>query len=219
MTELKKPYVGENGRMYFNYPVGAEYQFRNAAGIKFSLRIVDCDYEGGKEYYFLESAGKILPARFSVDKLEKQLAAMPYEVLYEGKRRELPLLVEEVEKYYGAKAKERDYANVQENDKLKGTMHGSLVQANGKLKKRLMLAEAEGREGDVALINKTMAENSAKIDQIRTLKGVDVKILKKIPNCELCNDTGIVDGEICACAMERAEQIKAYNAALRLAEL
>lgn len=216
MTEPKKPYVGENGRLYFNYPVGAEYQFRNAAGNKFSLRIIGCEYDSGKEYYFLESAGKELPARFSVEKLDKQLAAMPYEVLNEGKRLELPLLKEEVEKYYGAKEKERSYANAKENEKLKGTQHSSLVQANGKLKKRLMLAEADGRADDAAQINAALAENNSKIAQILADKGIDIKILRKIPDCEQCGDTGIVKGDICVCALKRGEQIKAFNAALRL---
>lgn len=219
MTEQKKPYIGDDGRLYFNYPVGAEFEFRTAAGKRFSLRIVDCEYEGGKEYYFLESAGKLLPTRFSVDKLEKQLTAAPYETVRAGQLQELPLLVEEVERYYKEWTKERNFDNVEANNKLKGTAYKSLVIAAGSLKKRLMLALADGRESDVAQIRKDLSENEAKRDQILADRGIDYKVLTKAKDCELCGDMGIVDGKICECAWERAEQIKVFNAALRLSEL
>lgn len=219
MTEQKKPYIGDDGRLYFNYPVGAEYEFSNAAGKRFSLRIVGCEYENGKEYYYIESAGKVLPARFSVDKLEKQLSAAPYETLSAGELQELPLLVDEVQRYYQELTKERNFDNVEANNKLGGTQYKALVKAAGSLKKRLMLAEADGRETDVAQIKEALKENEAKRAQILADKGIDYKVLTKVKDCELCGDTGIADGKICECAINRTEQIKAFNAALRLAEL
>lgn len=219
MSEQKKPLVDDDGRLYFNYPVGAELEFSNAAGKRFSLRIVDCEYENGKEYYHLESAGKELSARFSVEKLEKQLTAAPYEILNSGQLQELPLLVEEVQRYFEEKTKERNFANVEANAKLKGTEYHKLLAATGGLKKRLMLAEADGREADAAQIRKELDENGAKRAKILADKNIDYRILTKVPDCELCGDTGIVDGEICECALERTEQIKTFNAALRLAGL
>ncbi len=219
MNEQKKPYVGEDGRLYFNYPVGAELEFRTAAGKRFSLRIVGCEYEDGKEYYHLESEGKKLPSRFSVERLEKQLNAAPCEILSAGELQELPLLVEEVQRYYEERTKERNFANVEANSKLKGTEYHKLLTATGGLKRRLMLAEADGRAADAAQIQQALDENKAKRVRILTEKGIDYKILTKVPDCELCGDTGLVDGEICKCAIERAEQIKTFNAALRLAEL
>lgn len=218
MTEPKKPYVGEDGRLYFNYPLGAEYEFTTAAGKRFSLRIVDCEYESGTEYYYLESAGKILPTRFSVEKLEKQLAAMYYETICEGERQELPLLLEEVESYFAERTKERNFANVEANKQLKGTEYHSLVKAQAGIRRRLMLAEADGREDDIANIKKELEQNAAARVKILAAKNIDYKVLTKVPDCPVCGDTGIVDGEICECALERAEQIKAYNAALRLSK-
>ena len=219
MTEQKKPYVGDDGRLYFNYPVGAEVEFTTAAGKRFRLRIVDCEYENRTEYYYLESAGKMLPTRFSVDKLEKQLTAAPYETIEEGELQELPLLVEEVQLYYQERTKELNFDNAEANKKLKGTPHKALGRAASSLRKRLMLAEADGREEDAAQIRKDLSENAAKRAQILADKGIDYKVLTKVKDCELCGDTGIVDGKICECAIERTEQIKAFNAALRLAEM
>lgn len=164
MSEAKKPYIDDsNGRLYFNYPVGAELEFRTAAGKRFSVRIVGCEYEDGKEYYYVESAGKMLSARFSVEKLEKLIKAAPCEIVTAGELRELPLLVEEVERYYAERATERNYDNVEANRKLKGTEYGKLNTANGSLKKRLVLAEADGREADIAAVKAhaagTCAEN------------------------------------------------------------
>lgn len=218
MTEPKKPYVGEDGRLYFNYPLGAEYEFTTAARKRFSLRIVDCEYEGGTEYYYLESAGKILPTRFSVEKLEKQLAAMPYETICEGERQELPLLLEEVESYFAERTKERNFANVEANKQLNGTDYRKLVNAQSGIRRRLMLAEADGREDDIVNIKKELEQNAAARGKILAAKNIDYKVLTKVPDCPICGDTGIVDGEICECALERAEQIKAYNAALRLSK-
>ena len=220
MSEQIKPHVDENdGRLYFNYPVGAEFEFTTAASKRFSLRIVDCEYENGTEYYYLESAGKKLPARFSVDKLEKQLTAAPYEILSAGEWQELPLLVEEVQRYYQERTKELNFDNVEANNKLKGTEYKALVRAASSLKKRLMLAEADEREADAAQIRKALSDNSVKRAQILADKGIDYKVLTKVKDCELCGDTGIVDGKICECAIERTEQIKTFNAALRMAEL
>ncbi len=220
MSEQIKPHVDEeDGRLYFNYHVGAELEFTTAAGKRFRLRIVDCEYENGTEYYFLESAGKLLPTRFSVDKLKKQLTAAPYEVIDEGELQELPLLVEEVQLYYQERIKELNFDNAEANKKLNGTEYKSLVRAASSLKKRLMLAEADGREEDAAQIRKDLSENEAKRSKILADKGIDYKVLTKVKDCEICGDTGIVDGKICECALERTEQIKAFNAALRLAEL
>lgn len=218
MTEQKKPYVGDDGRLYFNYPVGAEYEFRNSAGARFSLRIVACEYEDGKEYYYLVSAGRELPARFSVEKLEIQLNAMPYEIISEGERQELPLLMEEVQTYYREKSKELNFANVQANEKLNGTNYKKLIQLNAKLNKRLWLAQSDGREDDAAEIMKLIQENTAACMKIIEDKGVDINALTKQRKCVFCRDTGVVNGAICICAIDNAESIKAFNAALRLEE-
>lgn len=216
MTEAKKPYIGEDGGLYFNYAVGAEYVFR-AAGVEFSQRIIACEYENGKEYYRLESAGKLLPTRFSVPELEILLARLPYVQTAEGEREKLPLLKEEVKEYFAQMYKERNFANAKENEKLKGTEHGKLNNAYGTLKKKLMLAQADDRTADIAEIKKQMQENEAAREKIIKDKNVDKALLIKKIICEKCNDTGLIGEEICACAIARTEQIKAYNAALRRA--
>ena len=148
--------------------------------------------------------------------LEKLLRQVPYQQMHCGEYVELPLLVEEVQAFYEQKQSEIDYANAQENRKLNGTGYNKLLQKRAALRKCLMLAEAEGRALGVAEYESKLAENGDKINKILEEKGVDVDKLIKVKQCELCGDSGIVGGAICPCAMERAEQIKAFNAAIRL---
>lgn len=218
MTEQIKPYVGEDGRLYFKYAVGEEFTFTPTAGKKFSQRIAECEYDDGKEYYYLESAGKILPTRFSVEEFELLLSQMPCEITDEGERRELPLLVAEVESYYGEMAKEKNNANAEANKKLKGTDYFKLLTAQGSLRKCLMRAEADERESDAKQLRDKLNENETARMKLIADNDIDIKILTRVPDCSLCNDKGVVDGAICECAIARAASIKAYNAALRRAE-
>ena len=218
MTEQNKPKVGEDGRLYFKYAVGEEFTFIPTVGKPFSQRIVDCEYADGKEYYYLESAGKLLPTRFSVEEFELLLSQMQYEITADGEPRELPLLVNEVESYYHEMAKERNNDNSEANKKLRGTDYFKLLNAQGSLKKRLMRAESDGREADAKQLRVQLNENEAARLKLITEKGIDIRILTKEPDCHICDDKGVVDGVICACAEARAASIKAYNAALRRAE-
>lgn len=210
------PYIGEDGELYFNYAVGAEYKF-SSAGVKFIQRIVSCEYEDGKEYYRLESAGKLLPSRFSIAELETMLGRLPYEQTATGEREKLPLLKEEVEQFYAQRARERNFANAEENKKLKGTEYFKLMKACGTQKKQLMLAQAEQRTADIEELQGKIKASEESMAKLIKEKKVDLSVLSKTVDCERCYDTGFVGGEICECALERAEQIKAFNAALRRA--
>ena len=66
------------------------------------------------------------------------------------------------------------------------------------------------------LLEKKLAEIEDELKKILTDKGVDLKILTKQSDCDICNDTGVIDGQICACARPMANAIKLYCAAKRL---
>lgn len=218
MSEQVKPYLGEDGKLYYNYCVGAEYIMASRSGVMFSYRILDCEYEDGKEYYRIESAGKELPTRFSVEELELLLSRMNVEQTEEGERRELPLLLEEVEQYFNDKRNELKNANAEANRVLKAAGYFKLVSACGVLRKNLLRAQADGRTDDIKALRKQIKENEDKRTKILTEKKIDIKVLTKAADCKVCCDTGTVSGHICECAYQIADKIKAYNAALRLAE-
>lgn len=218
-TTAKKyiPYEGEDGELYFTYCLGAEYVF-SASGVEFSQRIVECSFEDGEEYYVLESAGKILPTRFSVSEVAVLLARLPYTQVEEGERVKLPLLDEEVKLFFQQLHRESNFANVNENNKLKGTEYAKTLTNRGRFADSLRLAMAEGNEAEAEDIKKKIGECDKKLAEIIKDKGVDEAILKKRPRCPICGDTGFAGGKICQCALAREDKIKAYAAAVRLAK-
>lgn len=49
--------------------------------------------------------------------------------------------------------------------------------------------------------------------------GIDYDVLTKKPKCKVCGDSGFTaDGHMCECALARSDEIKLYNAELRLAQ-
>lgn len=220
MTVQKQTYKqGEDGRLYFTYNLGAEYEIRPPDGEAFIIRIIECGFDADTEveYYRIESAGKELPMRYSVKQLEFLLRQLPFKEINAGELIEIPLLREEVRAYFAAKLTELKKANVQENEKLKGTAYNSNLKAIKNISERLRYYKSSGdliraKELEEAL-KKVEAEQATLLDE----KKVDERILRKVPDCSECCDTGILNGGICACAYEIADKIKAYNAEKRLA--
>lgn len=210
---------GENGRLYFTYNLGAGYEMRPPIGEAFNVRIIECEFDDDTEaeFYRIESAGKELPMRYSAKQLEFMLRQLPCEEIEAGELVEIPLLLEEVKAYFAAKLSERKKANVKENEKLKGTAYNSNLKAIKNITERLRYYKTSGdpvraKELEEAL-KKIEAEQATLLDD----KKVDARVLRKVPDCSECCDIGILNGEICACAYEIAEKIKAYNAAKRIA--
>ena len=213
---MSEPTILENGRIYFKHCLGAVYELYPAVGEPFSYRVIDCEYDEEEQYYRIESAGKELPTRFTLDQLDFMLSRLPCEQTEEGEAVELPLTVEEVRAFYFAEYRERNKANAAENLKLKGTAYKSNVTLIKNLNDSLRLYKASGDVEKVAETEKKLAELETEQTKILNDKKVDVNILRKKTDCTVCNDTGIVDGKPCACALARAETIKAFNAELRL---
>ena len=139
-----------------------------------------------------------------------QTCALPISV-------ELPLLISEVRAYYAAKLKQLRKANVQGNEKLKGTKYNGNLQAIKTLSENLRFYVSSGDEASAAELRENLSKLEAEQAKILDEKKVDLKILHKKADCELCKDTGVKDGRICECAYAISDKIKAYNAAERLA--
>lgn len=213
--------IESDGKLYFKYNIGAEYELRPPVGAPFNYRVEACELDEltGKEYFRLESAGAVLPARFSVQQVELMLAQLPCTQNAEGVPQEIPLLSDEVKEFYDKKRKMRDKENVIENKKLKGTSWNKTLQARATVDDNLLFYRSQGNAAKVAELEKKLAELNAELNKILTEKNVDLRILTKAPDCTVCNDTGITDGKICECARKAAAAIKCYCAAKRLAKI
>lgn len=211
--------IGENGKLYFTYNQGAEYTVKPRVGKPFVYKILSCELDEltGKEYYRIQSAGKELPARFSVSQVGLLLAKFPCTQTVEGEPQELPLLLEEVQQFFKKKGKEFSKANKAENKKLKGTDWNKSLQARAAALDNLDFYRAQGNAAKVAELEEQLSKIEAERKKILTDNNVDLKILTKQPDCEACGDTGVIDGQICACAHAMANAIKLYCAAKRLA--
>lgn len=211
--------ISEDGRVYFTYSPGAVYKLTPPASPEFEYRIASAELdEDEEELYGIESGGKLLPTRFTHSQVEFLLNSLPCEQVSEGEQKEMPLLQEEVVLYYGARRRELNGINAEINRTLKQTNYFKNLSAISRLKKSLKLFEAESDGAKTAEIKKQLAELEGKQSKILTEKKVDESILHKKPVCELCGDTGFIEGKICACALAQSERIKNYAAAERKEE-
>lgn len=211
------PYEGEDGRLYFNFAVGAAYSFKPTGSEPFMLEIIDCEYENGAEYYHLSTNGAIHSKRYTVEQVLLFLSLIENEQIQSGELQELPLLAEEVGQYYNDRAKELSKANAAANATLKGTDYFKLKSELDGLSRPLRFATAKNDEGQIAEIQNKIKEIKAKQAEIINEKGIDMRVLTKACECSNCFDTGFAgNGEICGCAYERAEEIKVYNAQIRM---
>lgn len=211
--------IGEDGKLYFTYNQGAEYTVTPPIIAPLVYRIAVCEFDETtkKEYYRIQSAGADLPARFSVQQVNLMLSQYPCTQTAAGEPQELPLLLDEVQQFYTKKRKELNKANKAENAKLKGTAWNKNLQARAAALDNLDFYRSQGNAAKVAELEKKLAEIEAELNKILTDKGVDLKILTKQSDCEVCNDTGVLDGQICECARKLTPAIKLYCAAKRLA--
>ena len=219
MAVTSTPYkIGADGKLYFKYNRGAEYKVKPLCSAPFVVCVLACEFDedNGKEYYRIKSAGKELPARFTVSQVDLLLSQFPCTQSKSGEPQELPLFLNEVQEFYEKKRAMRDKENVAENKKLKGTAWNRNKQTCATLKDNLFFYRSCGNAAKVAELEKQLAELEAVQAKILEEKGVNFKILTKAPDCIACNDMGIIDGKICECARKAAAVIKSYCAAKRL---
>lgn len=218
MTNKQIRRVGADGKLYFTYNLREEIKLLPPVGAPFTVRVLACEFDDDTEteYYRIESAGEELPARFSVQQLELLFAQFPHEESNAGEPEELPLLTEEVKAYYAAKRSELKKANVRENEKLKSTAWDSNQKAVKALKEKLCYTVSENDKEQTVLIGNKIKELEAEMERLLKAKGVDERILRKVPDCPLCYDTGFIVGKLCDCARRNEQKIKTFNALKRL---
>lgn len=220
MTNKQERRVGADGKLYFTFNLGAVYELRPHFGEAFTYRVIECEFDEATEteYFYIESAGEELPNHYTVQQLNFMLAQLPHEQTVEGEPIELPLLTEEVKAFYAAKRSELKKANVAENEKVKGTAWNTNLKAIKGVSENLCYATAQKDTAQMIELATRLDELNAEQAKILQEKGANERILRKVPDCPVCGDTGITDGKFCDCARANAENIKAYNALRRLSD-
>lgn len=210
MGEKLKPFVGENGRVYFNYGVGAKYVFRERDK-EYVFEIADCCIQNTTEYYTCIKDGEQFWNKFSANRIHFLLHFNLLETLSEGERRELPLMVDEVTTYYKRKMQERA-------DALK-SLGNTDYSAKSKELQNIAIdkAVAEAREQPEKVAELTAREKELRAKQAAILKAkkIDPATLRGVKFCEKCSGTGVIGMGVCDCAKKLQAEIKEYNAILR----
>lgn len=212
------PYVGADGRLYFNFAQGLEVLIRErskGADVidEYTYKITACRYIGGTEYYDVEQNGIQKPAPDSANRVKYLISRYGVKTLYTGKRLELPLTLDEVQQYYDHCARVYDtaYAAAMLIPEYKA-IRAELI----KIACKTGYAEAYHRFDQVAELETRQAELQKQANNILRAHYINPDDLKTAPRCERCGGKGFDVFGVCSCAERQSDKIKAYNAAERL---
>lgn len=207
-----EPVIGEDGRLYFNYGIGAKYRLEDK-GEEYIYEIVGCRYsDTNVEYYKCTKNGEPFWNEFSANRIYHILHQGLLETICEGKRRELPLTVEEVKAYAYGKATARAVAV----KSLGNTDYFAKVKELNSIEIDMTFAELHGQAEKLAELTAKAKQLKAKQASILQTKKIDPAVLKELDFCAACNRTGVTNGsKVCDCARKLSKEIKEYNAILR----
>lgn len=205
------PKVGNDGRLYYNYNVGLRVVMKeNNEGWHFEIK--NATYLSCTEYYTCARNGELMPAQLSANRVRFLLSVCGQEVIAAGEARELPLLPEEVENFYSDKI---EYYDKQLAKMVNCKAYGEARTKINALACKIGTYEALEKPG-VEELKKEYAEIENSANEILIKAGVDVSIFN-MQRCPDCNEHGFDKyGSICACAYAKAEEIKDFNAKIRL---
>ncbi len=213
------PYVGEDGRLYFNFAQGLEVLIRERSPgttnvfDEYTYKITACRYIGGTEYYDVEQNGIAKPAPDSANRVKYLISRYGVKTLYTGMRLELPLTVEEVQRYYEniERVFDTSYATAMLIPEYKA-IRAELTKTACKIG----YAEAYHCLTEAAELEARQEELQTQAENILRAHYINPDDLKITPRCERCGGKGFDVFGICCCAERQRDKIKAYNAAERL---
>ncbi len=208
-------YEGADGKLYFNFAQGLKVLLRERNGDKveeYTLEIVGCRYIHDTEYYDIERDGVPLPFAQSANRVKYLVSRYGIKTLAAGERRELPLLVSEVERYYGHREREY-YHNCNRAEKL--PEYKAIRSALSDLSIKIGIALAYERTDEVAALQAQKYELQRKSEATLRANGIDPKSLKAPQTCEKCGGRGYDYSGVCSCAIAQTATIKEFCAAER----
>lgn len=213
------PRVGNDGYNYFTYGYGQTWSVETDAG-KVQYTIEDAYLQDEVQWYSVFVAGGNVSQRreMPIQRFEYMLnSARDVQLLNRGELLEMPVLKNEVEKYYERYVKDRNRRKREANGKLKDNKeYQKLIAEEKELTPRWAIAIVRGNDTE---ISRSMGEIISKKRAIYQELGIDLSDLLPPEVCGECNNKGITKkGAICACALCKSEEIKAFCAAERFVE-
>ena len=232
---------GSDGRIYFHYAVGQKFEIvssvqrtvKEAKPIS-EVEIIDCslDKRGREIYTVIVRRKKREEQRtYSHKDLDTFIQYSGARGSAPGNRKEIPLLASEVKIFFDRLKSKRKKALEAAKEALKapftkedGTIdetrdeHEFEKLEKQKLALELKLSEAVSKH-DSAAEEDLREEYSDVIEKWKGLileRGQDLDLFLSEPICPICNNEHFVRGEICECAINRTEEIKAFNADVRI---
>ena len=209
-------YEGADGRLYFNFAVGLKMAMHGNDRDKnenYEYEIYDCRYVGNTEYYDIRIDGIPMPAPDSANRVKYLVSRYGIKTLAVGKRRELPLTVEEVKRYYQIKEYRTAAAQQKANTLSEYTELKSEVAA---LAIDIAYAEAAEKLERAEYLSAKRDKLWRQANEVLKSNGINPEDLKEPERCKLCGGKRYLSNTVCSCALHSKKEIKDYCAAERL---
>ncbi len=207
-------YEAEDGKLYYNFAQGLKVVLREGKGEaaeEYTLEIVGCHFSSGTEYYDIARDGVTQPYVQSANRVKFLLSCYGIKTLENGERLELPLTLEEVQRYYShryhvyLKTKAQAEA-IPEYKALTYELRGFGF--------KIGTALAYERTDEAARLQKQQFEVQRRIEAVLKTHGINPADLKE-QTCDKCDGKGYDYLGICDCAFAQADKIKKFCAAER----
>lgn len=208
-------YEGDDGKLYFNFAKGLKVVLREGKGNtaeEYTIEILNCHFFSGTEYYDVARDGIPQGYSLSANRVRYLFSRYGIKTLAAGERVELPLLLEEVQRYYDHR--ERLCLKKQQQAEAIPEYKALMYDARG-LGYKIGTALAYGRMEEAASLQKKQFDINRRVEAVLREHGLSPADLEEV-KCDKCNGKGYNSLGICDCAIKQAAAIKAFCAAERL---
>lgn len=208
-------YEGADGKLYYNFAKGLKVVLREGKGNtaeEYTIEIIGCHFFSGTEYYDVARDGIPQGYSLSANRVRFLFSRYGIKTLAAGERVELPLLMEEVQRFYDYR--ERLCLKKQQQAEAIPEYKALTYEGRG-LSHKIGTALAYGRIEEAASLQKKQFDINRRIEVALREHGLTPADLQEI-KCDKCNGKGYNDLGICDCAIKQTATIKAFCAAERL---
>ena len=207
-------YEGADGKLYYNFAQGLKVVLREGKGEtaeEYTLEIVGCHFSSGTEYYDIARDGVTQPYAQSANRVKFLLSRYGIKTLADGERLELPLILEEVQRYYSHRY--HVYLKTSKQAEAIPEYKALTYELRG-FGYKIGTALAFERTEEAASLQKKQFEIQRRIEAVLKSNGINPADLQE-QKCDKCDGKGFDYFGICDCALAQSAKIKAFCAAER----
>ncbi len=207
-------YEGADGKLYYNFAQGLKVVLREGKGEtaeEYTLEIVGCHFSSGTEYYDIARDGVTQPYAQSANRVKFLLSRYGIKTLADGERLELPLILEEVQRYYSHRY--HVYLKTSKQAEAIPEYKALTYELRG-FGYKIGTALAYERTEEAASLQKKQFEIQRRIEAVLKSNGINPADLQE-QKCDKCDGKGFDYFGICDCALAQSAKIKAFCAAER----